>query len=559
MKKITLALLALLLAAVLPLAAMAEATLESSFPVERSVSLSSATNCYYTRTSEGYQVFDAAGNPLSAAYGSLYARQYGLYYEVANENGLNNLGLLDAAGKELLPLAYGDFEFINDDWVLAYVLEATDADTGEYKDSDGNKYNVARTDVLYQGQLIGSLTREDYIKSYSVGARGAWLYVRTSTTNCYWLDSSFNRTNVMVDGYVSTSEYQNLYKKGVLHNPTQQYAFTSACTLTADQVEQSVWYDDNTDSLLDLQGNVIASNLFYDYTYSYGDHLSVKRNGLYGIITRTGEEIVAPTYKELAYYNDELFSSGYNAMLDEKGRLSYIDTNGQVTASVDYELSSSDYKGFTFNAPMVAVNNMGKYLIITATHGELAEKYNDVATGRAGQRILSVQKGESWGCIDMAGNVVVPFEHRYSLDISADGTLVTGRTDNGDYMIYRISYADHAAEEDSVPGSWTETKQSGTEMDTTPVLNEGAWECSCGTITNGKFCPECGAAKPEAAPAPAEDDGSWDCACGSHNTGKFCPECGAAKPADKVVCSGCGYEPAEGETPKFCPECGTKF
>ena len=23
--------------------------------------------------------------------------------------------------------------------------------------------------------------------------------------------------------------------------------------------------------------------------------------------------------------------------------------------------------------------------------------------------------------------------------------------------------------------------------------------------------------------------------------------------------TGCGYTPAEGETPKFCPECGTKF
>ena len=59
------------------------------------------------------------------------------------------------------------------------------------------------------------------------------------------------------------------------------------------------------------------------------------------------------------------------------------------------------------------------------------------------------------------------------------------------------------------------------------VLAEGGdWTCeNCGQTGNtGKFCPNCGAAKP---------DGSWDCDnCGeTGNTGKFCPNCGAAKPA----------------------------
>ena len=62
------------------------------------------------------------------------------------------------------------------------------------------------------------------------------------------------------------------------------------------------------------------------------------------------------------------------------------------------------------------------------------------------------------------------------------------------------------------------------------------------------------------------DDGSWTCDCGSVNAGKFCPECGAKKPEATPVptatpepqCVSCGYKP-EGATPKFCPECGTKF
>jgi len=82
----------------------------------------------------------------------------------------------------------------------------------------------------------------------------------------------------------------------------------------------------------------------------------------------------------------------------------------------------------------------------------------------------------------------------------------------------------------------------------------GGWKCACGHVATGKFCPECGAKKPEA-------DG-WTCSCGSVNKGKFCPECGAKKPAGAVQykCDKCGWEPEKGSNPpRFCPECGDKF
>lgn len=84
-----------------------------------------------------------------------------------------------------------------------------------------------------------------------------------------------------------------------------------------------------------------------------------------------------------------------------------------------------------------------------------------------------------------------------------------------------------------------------------PMPAANGWACSCGATDNtGKFCANCGAAKP----APA---GTWTCACGAQSSGKFCPECGAAKPA--TACSKCGWEPQNGNAPKFCPECGTPF
>lgn len=87
-----------------------------------------------------------------------------------------------------------------------------------------------------------------------------------------------------------------------------------------------------------------------------------------------------------------------------------------------------------------------------------------------------------------------------------------------------------------------------------PQQPAGAWTCTCGAVSNGKFCTECGSKKPES-------DG-WTCSCGAINKGKFCPECGSRKPAGvpQYRCDKCGWEPEKGvKPPKFCPECGDPF
>ena len=71
-------------------------------------------------------------------------------------------------------------------------------------------------------------------------------------------------------------------------------------------------------------------------------------------------------------------------------------------------------------------------------------------------------------------------------------------------------------------GGMANLMQGGANQNTMVNQSVGGWTCECGAVNAGKFCQNCGKAKPAA--------NEWTCGCGAVNQGNFCQNCGAKKP-----------------------------
>lgn len=403
------------LALSMPVLASAEAKLVDTQTFARSITLGRASDTYVTREDWRDTLRAMDGTALSESYADISAQEKGLYYEVANENGVNQTGLMDAAGTLLIPMTYSDFTYVGNGWVVAVTLEETTDEKSDYRAMfGGGHYNVVRGDIYYGAQKMAEMNREETTGA-SMEVYGAYLFVRLDKSSGFYLKTDGTRTEFTGESF-SRGEYEEIYKQGVYHHPTAQFAFVPECTLTADEVSRSVWYDAKTGDFLDLQGNVL----------------------------REAVQDGKPLYDSVRYYGGDyaglLFEGGYQAAL-ESGKLRFLTRDGQVSASVDYELKENDWKGLTNNAPMIYAEMNGKISVFTATRGELPTQYEEAARGQAGQELLAVKQDGLWGCIGMDGEVVVPFVMKYAPEISFDGRYVVGSTAEG-YQLFTISYGE---------------------------------------------------------------------------------------------------------------------
>ena len=90
-----------------------------------------------------------------------------------------------------------------------------------------------------------------------------------------------------------------------------------------------------------------------------------------------------------------------------------------------------------------------------------------------------------------------------------------------------------------------------------PWFDEIELELSDGNRPDSPYTDLYRQERPASAPTAMGGE-TWVCpSCGAQSSGKFCANCGTAKPVVSSGCTNCGWRPSAGQgMPKFCPECG---
>lgn len=464
-------------------AACAETTVQSRDIEAYDLELNTAANALILTDKETrmQRVTDTELNPLSEEYS--YISSEGAYFVAANDD--LKRGLLDSQGKLILPMEYGDFELLSDRWIAGVRLtESTDSEENpDYRSMFGGKsYMIDTVDLYYAGEKKGTVSRKEW---KNAKAFGDYLAIQDRDGK-----ETFYNKDFAVSGAESkyAYEYNDDYStKTVTHLGSGQAAFTAGCTLTAEEVQQSVWVNGDKE-LLDLQGNVIASLKIYKYTNVDAESNLIKlesEEGKKGLADSTGKEIVPCLYDSFSYALKGAMKAGY-LYAEKDGKCGFVN------------LSTGAETGFTFTkdagsqrASFILVDDPreGK-ILISAAAGELPERFaeaNATFPNKGDGCMYAVVKGQDGTCriIGQLGEDILPgvtFSSVYDPKISEDGTLILLKGERGQYTLYTVNYDPDLS---AVPEAGT-----GAEDET--------WTCENGhTGLTGKFCPECGAKKPE--------------------------------------------------------------
>ena len=376
-------------------------------------------------------------------------------FEVAVESGVNVFGLMDSTGKILVPMQYGDTVYISDRWQLGVTLTPAAADNYDYKSFDGKSfYLIGGYDVYYMGAKVGTLDRLAYRNAY---AWGAYLYVSDQEQNYTYYDSTMT-ASAYVPSFAGSAEYDET-RDGIFHKGSGQQVGVPGCTLTSDDVEEDLFLIDGR--FVDLQGNIIfAADAKYESYYDFeGDYARVRMNGKYGLVDKTGREVMACEYDEIGY-NEEHFEGGYQIAVKD-GKVGFVNTNGEVTCEFKYAKNSvkSVYK-----MPLTHLADLdGTFIVLSGAAGELEQRFIEVDISNLSSPLFVAEPADKKaGVYDLYGNAVIAadglYDDVYDLQVSADGTVISGYGTDRVYRIYQVVISESAAQTQQPAASETQTE-----------------------------------------------------------------------------------------------------
>ena len=444
--------------------------------------------------------------------------------EADSKDGVHNDGIIDDQGNVVVPVMYADVSVVSDRWAYGVKLTPSSGDEKDYtftNYSTGDKsfYRIDTVDFYFRGKLAGSLSRSDF-DGYPT-AYGDYLCVQNREKQRLFYNSAMEKSPVEGD----YGEYASTYKNRAthyVHNGTGMPAFEAGCTLTPDEVEKSIVYENG--KFLNLQGEeAFRAAQNYDSMSAFrGDYAVVTMNRRKGLIDAAGREVIPLEYDSIGNYEDQYLTFGVISA-EKDGKFGFLDAAGNVTCSFTYSKDIVSNRGI-----LASIKNLdGTIIVLSGLAGELPEHYADVELMSDARAFVAKNAAGECSLIDATGETLIPYTDTWSIYYNRAATVACYSLGNRTYRIY-----------------------SFTRDATAPVTAAS----SAGVpAASGAEAPAASSAETPAA------EGTWTCSNGHEgNTGKFCPECGEAKPTD-VTCVSCGTVYPADKVPNFCPNDGTKL
>jgi WG containing repeat len=198
------------------------------------------------------------------------------------------------------------------------------------------------------------------------------------------------------------------------------FALAFAGLLGSAYAQPNIFTDEtsNLKGLKSSDGAILTQAIYEDiWDFSDENYAITKLNGLTGIVSSTGKEILSPKYQEISIRKNNVFE------VKEKGKWGYVKADGSIMIPIIYDAMLSN--GIFSKNGLIQVKTAEKYGCVDKT-GKVVIPiiYDDVEyytpeLAKAGIRNEEKRRTE-FGLIDVTGKAIVPMKYTQINDYNED-------------------------------------------------------------------------------------------------------------------------------------------
>ena len=283
----------------------------------------------------------------------------------------------------------------------------------------GYRLPVSWMDFYFDGQLVGSLSRDAYSGGYPT-AHGAYISFESTEGKRRFFDRELEPSP-----YSSSYsfEFDTRYENGetvYYHQGSGQIAFQPECTLDPADLENPYLYKDG--AVYNIRGEKLLDALDYDEVSSFHDGYAITyKDRKKGLLSLDDGELLPTVYHALGNNEEHPFRYGYISVI-KNGKLGFLDAQGQISVPLDYDgIKADNYSTFA-----VVDDPEGGFRVISAAVGELPLPFAgaEFPCQDGCMAFVAMNEEGQYAVYDLYGQELLPFTDCKGIQVSVDGSVL---------------------------------------------------------------------------------------------------------------------------------------